>query len=428
METDQEDIATAPYCIMATGSLSTPFKPAFPGIEDFGGDWYHTATWPHEEVDFSGKRVGIIGTGSTGIQAIPVAAAQAKHLTVFQRTPQYTTPARNKTIDADEQRAFNARRAEWRDEVRHTFSAMTGFPMPTKSHLEDTPEERRAYFERRWEEGGMPQSMLATYKGVNVDPEANAVGADFVRDKIHEIVKDPEVAALLSPPKDLPIGSKRPPIDTDYYETFNRDNVTLVDVRSDPIERITPTGLKTGKAEYDLDALIFATGFDVMTGTLLAIDIRTRDGATLKDAWSDGPDSYLGLMVAGLPNLFMINGPGSPSVKANMIITIEHHTDWIMDLLDHLAATGLDRIEATKQAQSDWVEHAREIAEATLMPVADSWYVGSNIPGKKRVYMPYFGGFERYWKFCEEVAADGYRGFTLSRSGSAGKASSVAAE
>ena len=428
LETDQGDIATAPYCIMATGSLSTPFKPAFPGIEDFGGDCYHTATWPHEEVDFSGKRVGIIGTGSTGIQAIPVIAAQAEHLTVFQRTAQYTTPARNKLIDADEQRAFNANRAEWHHEMRHTFSAMTGFPMPTKSHHEDTPEERQAYFENRWEVGGMPQSMLATYKAVNFDPEANAVVADFVRDKIREIVKHPEVAARLSPPKDLPIGSKRPPIDTDYYETFNRDNVTLVDVRSDPIERITSTGIQTGSAEYDLDALVFATGFDAMTGTLLAIDIRTRGGATLKDAWSDGPDSYLGLMVAGLPNLFMINGPGSPSVKANMIITIEHHTDWIMDLLDHLAANGLDRIEATEQAQSDWVEHAREVAEATLMPVADSWYVGANIPGKKRVYMPYFGGFERYWKFCEEVAADGYRGFTLSRSGNTETASSVAAE
>ena len=321
-----------------------------------------------------------------------------------------------------------ANRAEWHHEMRHTFSAMTGFPMPTKSHHEDTPEERQAYFEKRWEVGGMPQSMLATYKAVNFDPEANAVVADFVRDKIREIVKHPEVAVRLSPPKDLPIGSKRPPIDTDYYETFNRDNVTLVDVRSDPIERITSTGIQTGSAEYDLDALVFATGFDAMTGTLLGIDIRTQGGATLKDAWSDGPDSYLGLMVAGLPNLFMINGPGSPSVKANMIITIEHHTDWIMDLLDHLAANGLDRIEATEQAQSDWVEHAREVAEATLMPVADSWYVGANIPGKKRVYMPYFGGFERYWKFCEEVAADGYRGFTLSRSGNTETASSVAAE
>ncbi len=428
LKTDKGDVASAPYCIMATGSLSTPYQPPFPGFEDFGGEWYHTATWPHEEVNFSGKRVGIIGTGSTGIQAIPVVAEEAQHLTVFQRTPQFTTPARNRPMAADEQRAFNAHRVEWHAEVRHTFSGMTGFPMPTKSHLEDTPEERQAYFEARWEKGGMPQSMLATYKGVNVDEEANSVVADFVRDKIHETVKDPKIAKLLSPPKDLPIGSKRPPIDTDYYATFNRDNVTLVDVKSTPIERITPGGIMTADAEYELDAIIFATGFDAMTGTLLAIDIRTGDGASLKDAWSDGPDAYLGLMVAGLPNLFMINGPGSPSVKMNMILAIEHHTDWIMSLIDHLAANGLNRIEATEQAQADWVEHARELAEATLMPVADSWYVGANVPGKKRVYMPYFGGFERYWKICDEIAADGYRGFKLSRSEGAGDASRVAAE
>jgi cyclohexanone monooxygenase len=428
LKTDKGDVASAPYCIMATGSLSTPYQPPFPGLEDFGGEWYHTATWPHEEVNFSGKRVGIIGTGSTGIQAIPVVAEEAQHLTVFQRTPQFTTPARNRPMAADEQRAFNAHRVEWHAEVRHTFSGMTGFPMPTKSHLEDTPEERQAYFEARWEKGGMPQSMLATYKGVNVDEEANSVVADFVRDKIHETVKDPKIAKLLSPPKDLPIGSKRPPIDTDYYATFNRDNVTLVDVKSAPIERITPGGIMTADAEYELDAIIFATGFDAMTGTLLAIDIRTGDGASLKDAWSDGPDAYLGLMVAGLPNLFMINGPGSPSVKMNMILAIEHHTDWIMSLIDHLAANGLNRIEATEQAQADWVEHARELAEATLMPVADSWYVGANVPGKKRVYMPYFGGFERYWKICDEIAADGYRGFKLSRSEGAGDASRVAAE
>ena len=428
LKTDQEDVASALYCIMATGSLSMPYKPPFPGLEDFRGEWYHTATWPHKEVDFSGKRVGIIGTGSTGIQAIPVVAAEAKHLTVFQRTPQYTTPARNRPIAPDEQRAFNEHRAEWHEVVQYTFSAMTGFPMPTKSHLEDTPEERRAYFEERWEEGGMPQSMLATYKGVNADQEANDVVADFVRDKIHEIVKDPKIAQLLSPPKDLPIGSKRPPIDTDYYETFNRDNVALVDVKSAPIERITRDGMKTADAEYELDAIIFATGFDAMTGTLLAIDIRTSSGATLKEAWADGPDSYLGLMVAGLPNLFMINGPGSPSVKANMILTIEQHTDWIMALIDHLAAKDLNRVEAMEQAQTEWVEHSREVAEATLMPVADSWYVGANVPGKKRVYMPYFGGFERYWKHCDKVAADGYRGFKLSRSEGAGTAPSVAAE
>ena len=426
--TDKGDIVSAPYCIMATGSLSTPYKPPYPGIENFRDDWYHTGTWPHEEIGFAGKRVGIIGTGSTGIQTIPVIARKAKRLTVFQRTPQYTTPARNRPMTPGEQKAFNARRAEWRDEAMRTFNAITDYPLPTRYYHEDTPEERRACLEERWEEGGMPQAMLATYRNVVVDEEANKVVADFVRRKIREIVKDPKVAEMLCPPEDLPIGSKRPPIDTDYYETYNRDNVTLVDIKSAPIESITADGIRTGDAEYELDAIVFATGFDAMTGSLLAIDIGARAGASLKDAWSDGPDAYLGLMVAGLPNLFMINGPGSPSVKANMIMAIEHHTDWIMDLLDHLREHRFDRVEADKRAQTNWVEHAREVAEATLMPVADSWYVGANVPGKKRVYMSYFGGFDRYVEICEEVAADGYRGFHLSRAGGQADTSAIAAQ
>jgi len=417
LETDRDDVTQAPYCIMATGSLSKPYRPPFPGYDDFRGDTYHSATWPHEDVGFNGKRVGIIGTGSTGIQAIPVVAAQAKHLTVFQRTPNYTTPARNRPLAEAEQREFNEHHVQWRGEVRRSFAAITGFPLPTKFPEEDTPAARQVLLEQRWKDGGMPPALLATYKGISVDEKANAVVADFVRRKIREIVKDPTVARILCPPDDLPIGSKRPPIDTDYYQTFNRDNVTLVDVKRAPIERITANGIRTGEAEYDLDAIIFATGFDAMTGTLLAIDIRTADGTTLKEAWADGPSTYLGLMVSGLPNLFMINGPGSPSVKANMIVALEQHTDWIMALLDHLAATGLDRVEADEQAQAEWVQHVRVVAEATLMPKADSWYVGANVPGKKRVYMPYFGGFDRYCDLCEAVAGDGYRGFTLSRHG-----------
>ena len=427
LQTDQGDVASAPYCIMATGSLSTPHQPDFPGLEDYGGEWYHSGMWPYEEVDFTGKRVGVIGTGSTGIQIIPTIAPQVAHLTVFQRTPNYSTPARNRPLDPEEQRAFKARHAEWHIEAMHTFAGLTGFPPPTKSAREDTPDERRRLFEERWVEGGQPQSMLSTYDDINVNQEANDAVTDFVRDKIREIVEDPDVAEVLTP-IDMPIGSKRPPIDTDYFETFNRNNVTLVDVRRAPIERITATGLRTTDADYELDAIIFATGFDAMTGAMLAIDIQRRDGAALNDIWSNGPDSYLGLMVAGLPNLFMINGPGSPSVKVSMIIAIEQHTDWIMDFLEHLESQGLDRIEANNQAQEDWVEHTREVAEASLMPKADSWYVGANIPGKKRVYMPYFGGFERYWKFCDEIAADGYRGFTLSRSETADSTPSVAAE
>jgi cyclohexanone monooxygenase len=428
LTTDQGDIATAPYCIMATGSLSKPYQPPFPGMEDFAGDWYHTAMWPHEEVDFTGKRVGIVGTGSTGIQAIPVLAAQAKHLTVFQRTANYSTPAGNRPLGNEEQRAFNEQRDQWKDDVRHTFAGMTGFPVPTRSHRDETPEQRREFLENRWREGGMPQSMLATYKDVSVDEGANAVVADFIRGKIRELVKDPDVAAILSPSKDLPIGSKRPPIDTNYFDTFNRDNVTLVDVKKAPIDRVTPNGIQIGAAEYDLDAIVFATGFDAMTGTLLAIDIRTSNGVTLHEAWADGPSTYMGLMVAGIPNLFMINGPGSPSVKTNMIVALEQHTDWIMALLDHMTASDLNRVEATGEVQASWMEHTRELAEATLMPRADSWYVGANIPGKKRVYMPYFGGFERYIKQCDEVVADGYRGFKLSCHPGATSAASVAAD
>ncbi len=414
VETDQGDVAAAPYCIMATGSLSTPYRPPFPGLEAFRGQWYHTAMWPHEEVDFRGKRVGIVGTGSTGIQAIPVVAEQAEHLTVFQRTPNYTTPANNRPMETGEQTAFNAQHERWRHEVRGTFAGITGVALPEKFPHEDTADARRSWMQQRWEEGGMPHALLSTYKGVSVDENANRVVADFVRDKIREIVKDPEVAEILCPPEDLPIGAKRPPIDTDYYETFNRDNVTLVDVKQAPIERVVPEGIQTADSRYELDALIFATGFDAMTGTLLAIDIRGPEGKTLEAAWVDGPATYLGLMVAGLPNLFMINGPGSPSVKANMIVALEQHTDWVMGLIDYLAAQGLNRVEAKEQAQADWVEHAREVAEATLMPRANSWYVGANIPGKKRVYMPYYGGFDRYSSLCDEIAAEGYRGFNLS--------------
>ena len=417
LKTDKDDVVSAPFCIMATGSLSKPYRPPFPGLDDFRGRWYHTAMWPHEDVDFSGLRVGIVGTGSTGIQAIPVVAEQAKHLTVFQRTPNYTTPANNRPLESGEQSAFLAQHDEWRNEVRGTFAAITGFPMPEKFPHEDTPEERRAWMQQRWEEGGMPHALLSTYKGVGIDESANRVVADFVRDKIREIVKDPDVAEMLCPPEDLPIGAKRPPIDTNYYDTFNRENVRLVDVKKAPIERVLPDGIKTADSSYELDALIFATGFDAMTGTLLSIDIRGPNGKTLESAWSDGPATYLGVMVAGLPNMFMINGPGSPSVKANMIVALEQHTDWIMGLLDHLGERGLNRVVALEEAQSDWVEHARDVAEATLMPRADSWYVGANIPGKKRVYMPYFGGFDRYSALCEDIAADGYRGFELSAQG-----------
>ena len=427
VETDQGDVVLATFCIMATGCLSTPYEPAYPGLEDYQGDIYHTGTWPHEEVDFSGKRVGIIGTGATAIQIIPVVAEQVEHLTIFQRTANYSIPGHNRPADPEVEREFNAHYDARLDKARHSFGGITGHPPPRVSALEETPEERNRFFEERWADGGGTFSMLTTYRDLLVSREANDLAADFVRDKIRSIVKDPEVAELLTP-KNQPIGAKRLPVDTFYFETYNRENVTLVDIKSDPIERVTPTGVQTGKAVYEFDSLILATGFDAMTGALLAMDIRREGGSTLQEIWEEGPKSYLGIMVAGIPNLFTITGPGSPSVKMNMIHAIEQHTDWIMTCLDDLRAKGVDRIEPTEKAQKDWVEHSREVAEATLMPEANSWYVGANIPGKPRVFMPYFGGFERYWQHCDEIVADGYRGFTLSRSDSAEKASNVAAE
>jgi cyclohexanone monooxygenase len=427
VETDQGDVVLATFCIMATGCLSTPYEPAYPGLEDYQGDTYHTGTWPHEEVDFSGKRVGIIGTGATAIQIIPVVAEQVEHLTIFQRTANYSIPGHNRPADPEVEREFNAHYDARLDKARHSFGGITGHPSPRVSALEETPEERNRFFEERWADGGGTFSMLTTYRDLLVSRDANDLAADFVRDKIRSIVKDPEVAELLTP-RNQPIGAKRLPVDTFYFETYNRENVTLVDIKSAPIERITPTGLQTAEAEYEFDSLILATGFDAMTGALLAMDIRREGGSTLQEIWAEGPKTYLGIMVAGLPNMFTITGPGSPSVKMNMIHAIEQHTDWIMTCIDDLRAKGVDRIEPTEKAQKDWVEHSREVAEATLMPEANSWYVGANIPGKPRVFMPYFGGFERYWKHCDEIVADGYRGFTLSPSDSAKKASNVAAE
>ena len=427
VETNQGDVVLATFCVMATGCLSTPYEPAYPGLEYYQGDIYHTGKWPHEEVDLSGQRVGIIGTGATAIQIIPVVAEQVEHLTIFQRTANYSIPGHNRPADPEVEREFNAHYDARLDKARHSFGGITGHPSPRVSALEDAPEERNRFFEERWADGGGTFSMLTTYRDLLVSQEANDLAADFVRDKIRSIVKDPELAELLTP-KNQPIGAKRLPVDTFYFETYNRENVTLVDIKSAPIERITPTGLQTVEAEYEFDSLILATGFDAMTGALLAMDIRREGGSTLQEIWAEGPKTYLGIMVAGLPNMFTITGPGSPSVKMNMVHAIEQHTDWIMTCLDDLRAKGVDRIEPTEEAQKDWVEHSREVADATLMPEANSWYVGANIPGKPRVFMPYFGGFERYWLHCDEIVADGYRGFTLSRSDSAEKASSVAAE
>ena len=409
--TDKGDAVSARFCVMASGNLSTPRLPDFAGLEEFEGKWYHSGLWPAEGVDFTGMRVGVIGTGSSGVQMIPLIARQASQLTVFQRTANYSLPARNVPLQPECDSAHKAQYRERRVAALDTSFGIGGFPQPTKSALEATPEERRAAYEAKWAEGGSI-SFLFSYNDLLVNKAANDTASEFVREKIRSTVRDPVTAELLAP-KDHPIGTKRLCLDTEYYETYNRDNVTLVDVRSSPIERLTPKGVRTRDAEYELDAVVFATGFDAMTGALLEIDIRVQGGPRLADEWAHGPRTYLGLMVAGFPNMFLITGPGSPSVKAQMILAIEQHTDWIAACLQHAQGKGLNRIEARQDAQDHWVQHVNEVADSTLYPLANSWYVGANIPGKPRVFMPYVGGFGEYKKRCDAVAANDYEGFTM---------------
>jgi cyclohexanone monooxygenase len=414
LTTDRGVVLTAAYCIMATGNLSTPRVPDFKGLQRFRGNWYHTGLWPKQGVDFSGRRVAVIGTGSTGVQMIPHIAKQATHLHVFQRTANFILPARNVPMDPEKERRHKSEYAERRRAAFDTPFGISGYPSPTQSALEVTPAERQHAYEAKWAEGGSI-SFLYAYTDLLLSKEANDTAAEFVRDKVRGIVHDPAVAELLAP-KDHPIGTKRLCLDTDYYETYNRDNVTLVDARRTPIEEITATGLRTGEKEYEVDRIVFATGFDAMTGALAEIDVRTRSGTTLKEQWAHGPRTYLGLMVAGFPNLFLITGPGSPGVKSQMILSIEQHTDWIVECLEYMRARGFDAIEAEPAAQESWVDHVRSIADATLYPLANSWYMGANIPGKPRIFMPYVGGVHRYKKKCDAVAQNGYEGFRLTRS------------
>ncbi len=411
VRTGQGDTYVVKFLITAVGCLSTANVPDFPGLNDFAGDWYHTGQWPHEGVDFTGKRVGMIGTGSTGIQAAPVIAASAKHLTVFQRTANYSVPARNAPLTAEFRQYIKDHAQDIRAFTHETINGMA-FKIEDRRALETPPEEREQIYEAAWERGGL--QFRAAFYDMMIDKAANDTAADFVKRKIRSIVKDPATAAVLSD-IDHPYAAKRPPIDTNYFETYNRPNVTLVDLRNAPIERISRAGICTTEAEYPVDIIVFATGFDAMTGPMLRMDIRGRGGVSLKDAWEAGPLTYLGLQVAGFPNLFTITGPGSPSVLCNMPVAIEQHADWITDCIRHLNDTGLDRIEAKTDAVDKWVAEVNEMAHKTVLPLAThSWYLGANIPGKPRVFMPYAGGMLRYRKICEDVAARGYEGFTLS--------------
>jgi len=412
VSTDDGGRCSAQHVVLAVGCLSVPQTPDFAGLESFAGDRYHTGNWPREGVDFTGRRVGVIGTGSTGIQVIPEIAGQADHLFVFQRTASFSVPTRNRPLDPELLAERKATYPQYRQAARESF---LGVPLEStgKSALEVAPDERQREYEAKWEDGGgMP--MLTTYVDLLVDREANDTLADFFRSKIRETVEDPAIAELLCP-RGFPLGAKRLSQDTDYYETFNRDNVTLVDVRSAPIEEIAPTGLRTSDAEFALDALVFATGFDAVTGAVLAIDIRGRGGRALREKWAAGPHAYLGVATAGFPNLFIVTGPGSPSVLSNVVVSIEQHVDWIADCVAYLRDRDIPLIEATAAAEDTWLEHVDEVAGGTLFPQADSWYAGANIPGKPRVFMPYVGGVGTYRQACDEVVAKGYEGFSLAR-------------
>ena len=407
--TDQGDTLTARFVIMATGCLSVPTEVDFAGIDDFKGKLYRTSRWPHEGVDFTGQRVGIIGTGSSAIQSIPVIAEQASQLTVFQRTPNYSVPAHNGPLAEDEVADWKAKRRDYRQQMKFTPGGFFNDPREVLV-ADETPEQHEAEFEKRWAIGGF--TILGAYLDTGIDAEANKVAARFAAEKIRSLVNDPAVADLLTP-KDYPWGTKRLCVDSNYYATFNRPNVRLVDIRATPIDRITPTGLKTTAEAFDFDAIVLATGFDAMTGALDRIDIRGRGGVKLKDRWSEGPKTYLGLMVAGFPNLFTITGPGSPSVLTNMITSIEQHVDWISDCLAHLTSHQQATIEPTPDAEAQWVDHVNELASQTLFPQANSWYMGANVPGKPRQFLPYCGGLGIYREHCEGIVARGYEGFEL---------------
>ena len=409
VDTDTGESVTARFCVMATGPLSAALTPDFPGLSTFDGEVYHTAHWPKENVDFTGKRVAVIGTGSSGIQSIPIIADQAEKLVVFQRTPNYSVPAGNRALTdkdvADYKAAYDERRRlSWR----------SGGGSPHIAHpkltMEATAEERMAAFEKRWELGGVLFSK--TFSDQMTDMDANDEARRFWEDKVRAVIDDPAVAELLIP-NDHPIGTKRICTDTNYFQTFNRSHVELVSVRRTPIESVDATGIVTSDARFDVDAIVLATGFDAMTGALSKIDIVGRNGHTLRDDWADGPRTYLGLSVDDFPNLFMVSGPGAPAVLANMVLHAEAHVNWIAEAITYLDDHGHTAIEATADAVEDWNAELNRRADASLFTRANSWYMGANVPGKPRGFMLFIGGFAAYLDICNEVANAGYKGFDL---------------
>ncbi len=408
IETDQGDKLQARFFILATGCLSSAQLPKFEGLNDFEGNWYHTGDWPHEGVDFTGKRVGVIGTGSSGVQSIPLIAKQAAHVTVFQRTANYVLPAGNRKLAEADIAKSKETLLQDRQRARQTGSGIIAFEPNEALSTEMTPEECAREYEQRWDAGGF--AFLSSTGDMTATNEANEPAADFARAKMSKLIKKPELVDLLLP-NDHPIGVKRLCLDENYLETFNQDHVELVNARATPVERITSKGILCGGKEYEVDVIVFATGFDAMTGAIARIDITGRDGQKLRDKWQAGPRTYLGLGSSGFPNLFFITGPGSPSVLSNMIVSIEQHVDWITQCIERLTSGNIQTIEPSREAEDEWVAHVNEVASETLFPQANSWYMGANIPGKPRVFLPYIGGVGRYREKCNEIAAAGYEGF-----------------
>ena len=399
----------ARFCVMASGVLSAPNLPDIAGRDTFAGKSYHTGRWPHEEVDFTGLKVAVIGTGSSGIQSIPLIAQQARQVTVFQRTPNYAVPAGNRPLDPDELDNVKSRYSEIRAASKQSFTALP-FKPAGRSALAVSDAEREEVFEHWWQNYGL--AFQGAFADMLFSEDANRTAAGFVRRKIRELVNDGELADLLTP--DFPLGCRRMCVDTDYYPTYNRRNVTLVDISRKPIESIVPEGVRAGSTVYAVDAIVFATGYDAITGALLAMDLRGRRGLSLREKWAQGPSAYLGLATQGFPNLFMINGPGSPSVLINMVTGVEQHVDWIADCLAHMRNHGLDLIETTSGHENAWAAHNNEVAQRSIRGNCGSWYTGANIPGKPGGFMPYVGGFPAYVEKCEQVAQEGYAGFSFS--------------
>ncbi|WP_131767451.1 flavin-containing monooxygenase [Candidatus Protofrankia californiensis] len=404
---DDGSVVSGRYLVMATGCLSAVKRPDLPGVEDFTGTVLHTADWPKDKVDLVGKRVGVIGTGSSGIQVIPEIAPVVAELVVFQRTPTFSVPAHHYVLTDADRAAIRTELPARRERLRRSSTGLS-VPANPRSALEVTDEERQAYYEEQWNSAGF--GFLLAYSDLLIDQAANDTAADFIRGKIAERVDDPATAALLSP-RTYPYGAKRPCVDTGFYETFNRPNVTLVDISASPLVKVTETSLHTTTSEYGLDVIVFATGFDAMTGSLLRPDIRGRGGQPLRQHWASGPLTYLGLASAGFPNMFVVAGPGSPSLLGNVMVSIEQHVEFLADLIMSSRAAKTPVIEAEPEAEAAWVAHVNRLAQGTLYLAAASYYLGAEVPGKPRVFMPYAGGLRRYRRECEEVAADGYRGF-----------------